>query len=68
MSREYDWETREDAETLKRYHIIKSDPNRMAKAKAYISDSLRMDKAVLKDTPISPNKRHNKATIGKLKI
>ena len=64
----YDWETREDAETLKRYQAIKSDPNRLSKARDCIKDSLRIDKAVIKDTPIYPNRRSNKATVGSLKF
>lgn len=63
----YDWETREDAETIARYQKIKSDPERMRKAKECIQDSVNAGKAALGE-PVPPPVpgRKNPATIMKL--
>ena len=60
----YDWETREDAETIARYQQIKSDPNRMRKAQECIQDSINAGKRALgeKVAPAVPG-RKNPATI-----
>ena len=63
----YDWETREDAETLARYQRIKADPERMRKAKACIQDSVSEGKLALgESTPPPVPGRNNPATIMKL--
>ena len=63
----YDWETREDAETIARYQAIKSDPNRMRRAQECIQDSINAGKRALgeKVTPAVPG-RNNPATIMQL--
>lgn len=60
----YDWETREDAETIARYQAIKSDPERMRRAKECIQDSVNQGKKALgeKVAPPVPGRR-NPATI-----
>lgn len=68
----YEWETREDAETIARYQKIKSDPERMRRAKECIQDSVNQGKLALgeKVAPPVPG-RKNPATImqlGNLKI
>lgn len=68
-SRKYDWEVRDDAETLRKYQEIKSNPERFKKAQACIEDSVRDSVAVLQDKPINnyvPARFSNKATIKKL--
>ena len=66
-NRKYDWEVRDDAETLRRYQEIKSNPERFKKAQACIEDSVRESVAVLQDKPINmPARFSNKATIKKL--
>lgn len=63
----YDWETRDDAETLKRYQQIKSNPERLKRAQMCIADSVGEAVAVLKDEPIKVSSRHNnKATLRRL--
>ena len=63
----YDWETREDAETIARYQKIKSDPNRLRKAQECIRDSINMGKEALGEpTPPPIPGRNNPATIMKL--
>lgn len=64
---QYDWETREDAETIARYQKIKSDPERLRKAKECIQDSINQGKAALgeKVAPPIPG-RKNPATIMQL--
>ena len=66
---QFDWETREDAETIARYQKIKSDPERMRKAQACIQDSINQGKAALgeKVAPPVPGRR-NPATIMKLDL
>lgn len=69
----FNWQNREDAETLKRYQEIKSDPARFAKAQEFIADSVDKEIAVLTDKPISPassapSRRKNRATIGTLPV
>lgn len=64
---QYDWETREDAETIARYQEIKSDPERLRRAKECIQDSINQGKVALgeKVAPPIPGRR-NPATIMKL--
>ena len=64
---QYDWETREDAETIARYQKIKSDPERLRRAKECIQDSINQGKVALgeKVAPPIPGRR-NPATIMKL--
>ena len=65
----YDWETRDDANTLKRYQELKSDPVRFNRAKECIADQVAAGKAVLSDKPLNPSgpsKRRNPACVGKL--
>ena len=60
----YDWETREDAETIARYQQIKSNPERLRKAKECIQDSVNAGKRALGE-PVAPPVpgRKNPATI-----
>ena len=58
----FDWQTREDAETLQRAQAIKSDPARLKKAQECIIASIDEGKAALKGSPVGSRKR-NKATI-----
>lgn len=64
---QYDWETREDAETIARYQKIKSDPERLRKAKECIQDSINQGKKALGE-PVAPPVpgRRNPATIMQL--
>lgn len=65
----YDWETRDDANTLKRYQELKSDPERFNRAKECIADQVAAGKAVLNDKPLNPSgpsKHRNPACVGKL--
>lgn len=66
----YDWETRDDADVLRRYQQIKSNPERLKKAQMCIADSVSVAVAVLRDEPVEPVKvssRHNnKATLRRL--
>ncbi len=63
----YDWEVREDANVLRRYQELKSDPVRFNKAKECIADQVAAGKAVLHDKPINtPSRRSNPACVGKL--
>lgn len=68
MYNEIDWQARDDAETLKRAQMIKSDSERLAKAQRYIRTSIEEGKAVLKGTPVPAvdRRRVNPATISKL--
>lgn len=62
--KKYDWETREDAETLARYQKIKADPERMRKAKECIQDSVNAGKRALGEpTPPPIPGRKNPATV-----
>ena len=63
---EYDWETREDGNTLKRAKMIENDPARLERAQAYLADE---SKATLDALGIRPhvrptNRTRNRATIG----
>lgn len=59
-----DWETREDADTLRRYQEIMSDPKRLKKAQNCIKDSVAdYKKALGIPTPASIPGRKNPATI-----
>lgn len=63
----YDWETREDAETIARYQRIKNDPERMRKAKECIQESVNRGKQALGEAVAPPMPgRRNPATIMKL--
>ena len=64
----FDWEAREDAETIKRFKEIESNPERLRRAKACIQDSVDTGKKALgiKVAPPQPG-RHNPATIMQLK-
>lgn len=63
----YDWETREDADVLRRYQQIKSNPERLKKAQMCIADSVSVAVAVLRDEPLKVSSRHNnKATLRRL--
>ena len=68
MYSEVDWRARDDAETLKRAQVIKSDSERLVKAQEYLRESIEESKAVLKGTPIpeTSRRRTNPATISKL--
>ncbi len=63
----YDWQAREDAETLQRVQAIKSDPERLKRAQDCIRASVEQGKAVLKSThapaEASPAKKQNPATV-----
>lgn len=64
----FDWETREDAETIKRFKEIESNPERLRKAQACIKDSVESGNRALgvKVAPPQPGRR-NPATIMQLK-
>ena len=64
----YDWETREDAETIARYQKIAKDKERLTKATACIVDSINQGKEALglATTPTQPSRRNNPAKVGKL--
>jgi hypothetical protein len=64
----FDWETREDADILKRYQDIKADPARLAKAQACIQDNINQSKKALGVKTSSVPGRKNPATIMKMKI
>lgn len=65
----YDWETREDADTIKRFRKIQSDPARMSRAKACIQDSVNEGRKALGAKVDSPvGRRSNPATIKQLKV
>ena len=61
----YDWETREDADVLRRYQQIKSNPERLKKAQMCIADSVSVAVAVLRDVKVS-SRYNNKATLRRL--
>lgn len=64
MSKEYDWETREDADTLRRYQEITKDPERLRKAQSYIKDTVTdLNKSLGIPTPPPVPGRRNPATI-----
>lgn len=63
------WEDRRDAETLAEYNAIKSDPERMRKARAVLEMSSKATSAALKGTPVPPSRgRANPATIQRLNV
>lgn len=65
----YSWEVREDANILKQYQELKSNPERFNKAKECIADQVNTGKAVLQDKPIgAPSRKRNPACIGKLPV
>lgn len=63
----FDWETREDADTLRRYKEIQGDPNRLRKAQSCIQDSINTAQKALGVKPATPSRGSNPATIGRLK-
>lgn len=63
----YDWETREDAETMIRYQQLKNNPERFNRAKECLAESLNTQVKALTEAPASPVPgRRNPATIMKL--
>ena len=68
-SDEYDWQARRDAEIMQDYQSLKSDPQRVRKARDLIKKSVMAGRQALKDTPVPPEVpgRRNPATIGPLK-
>ena len=64
----FDWETREDADTLRRYKEITSDGERLKKAQSCIQDSIDIAQKALGVKPSQPSRRNNPATLGKLKF
>ena len=64
----FDWETREDAETIRRFKEIESNPERLRKAQSCIQDSVVRGQQALgiHTAPPQPG-RHNPATIMQLK-
>lgn len=65
MLKDYDWETREDAETLVRCNEIKKDPKRLQKAQSCIKDTLQNFKQSLGKTSPNLPSRSNPATISR---
>ena len=65
----FDWETREDADTLKRFRQIRSNPDRLRKAQSCILDSINTEREAigLAPSPTVPSRGGNPATIMKLK-
>ena len=66
-SDKYDWGTKDDADTLRRYQEIKKDPERLRKAQECIKDTITDFKESL-GIPAPPQipGRKNPATIMKL--
>lgn len=65
--RKYDWETREDAETLRRYQEITKNPERLRKAQSCIKDNVdELNKALGIPAPPPVPGRRNPATIMRL--
>ena len=65
--KEFDWETREDAELLQRYAAMRRDPERMRRARSCIESSINDGKAALGiPTPPPVPGRRNPATIMRL--
>lgn len=66
-SDKYDWCTRDDAETLRRYQEIKNDPERLKKAQSCIKDTVaEYNKSLGISAPPKVPGRSNPATIMKL--
>lgn len=66
-SDKYDWETREDADTLRRFQEIKKDPERLRKAQDCIKDTITdLNKSLGIPAPPQIPGRKNPATIMKL--
>lgn len=65
-SDKYDWETRDDADTLRRFQEIKKDPARFRKAQECIKDTIADCKSSLGSTVNKVPGRSNPATIMKL--
>ena len=65
-SDKYDWDTREDVNTLMSYKEIKKDPDRLRKAQECIKDTIADYKSSLGITANKVPGRSNPATIMKL--
>lgn len=63
----FDWETREDAETIKRFKEIESNPERLRRAQSCILDSVQAGNRALGIKVAPQPGRHNPATIMQLK-
>lgn len=64
----FDWDVRNDAETIMRYKSITRDPNRLRKAQECILDEVNTSLSALGvPTPPPVNGRANRATIMQLK-
>ena len=66
-SDKYDWETIDDADTMRRFQEIKKDPARLRKAQECIKDTIADFKSSLGSTANKVPGRSNPATIMKLK-
>lgn len=66
-NRMFDWETREDAETIKRFKEIEANPERLRKAQSCIQESIDSGKRAL-GVKVAPPVlgRRNPATIMQL--
>lgn len=62
----YDWGTQADADTLRRYAEIASNPARMTRAKSCIKDTIESSKKALSGGSACRSK--NRATVGTLKV
>ena len=64
FSEKFPWEVREDADTIRRYNEIKSDPERIRKAQECIKDTANTCKRALGEQVAPPLPgRKNPATI-----
>lgn len=66
--KKFDWDVREDADTIKRFREISSDPARLRKAKECLQDSIVTARKALGVAPTQPGRRSNPATITKLNV
>lgn len=63
----YDWETMSDAQLLKDYADLRSNPERMKAAKNVLADEISVSKSALGiKVPNVPSRCSNPATIAKL--
>lgn len=65
IMREFDWETERDAEILKQYSNLKSNPERLANAKRYLEVEVRNARRALGRERMSDSHK-NKATISRI--